>query len=90
METDGVSIRLIFEELLREDGRGKVSEARLFPLPIIKDFDIFGDCLSRLFTRSKAAVVNKFILRGHPKLFQSVRYPNIPICDSWMCSYQIA
>jgi hypothetical protein len=68
VETNGLSSKLIFEELLREGGRRKVSKARLFPLPVIKDFDIFGDCLPCLFMRSKAAVMDKFIFERAQKL----------------------
>jgi hypothetical protein len=40
LETNRLGSALIFEELLREGGRRKVSMSRLFPLQVIKDFGV--------------------------------------------------
>ena len=56
--------QLIFEGLLREGCRRKVSKTRLFPLRVIRNFDIVDDCLTCLFMRNQAAVMGKFIVKG--------------------------
>ena len=68
METTGLSSELVAEKLLHEGGRRKVSKTGLFALPVMQYFDICGDCVVRLITRSKTAVMDEFISENPQKL----------------------
>ena len=66
MEAYGLSSELIFEELLRECGRGQVAKASLFALPVVKDLDIFRDRVASFLARGEAHVMHEFIFQGTP------------------------
>ncbi len=69
MEANGLSSDLIQIETLREHDGRLVVQTRLRALPVVEDFDVFGDRQACLLARGEALMIDQFVLQRSPEGF---------------------